>query len=161
MPPLTQSTLSSTSTTTTQAMARRMAAALQGGETIALIGGIGTGKTTWVHGLTAGLHVDQPASSPTFVLQQWYRGRLLVCHLDLYRIDQPDEISRLGLLDPLDSRQVTVIEWADRAGALLPPDRLSLTFHMPVDAANETTRNITAQLHGRGHDHLMAALQQS
>ena len=124
-----------------------------------MIGEIGTGKTTWVHGLASGLEVDERPSSPTFILQQWYQGRLLLCHLDFYRLDSPREIDRLGLIEPLDSRQVSVIEWADRAGGLLPPDRLSLTFQIPTGAADEQTRVITAQLHGPGHAHLLSALE--
>jgi tRNA threonylcarbamoyladenosine biosynthesis protein TsaE len=163
-------TFTSRSAGETDAFARRIAGALRGGETIALIGPIGAGKTTWVQGLAAGLGCPDRPNSPTFVLQQWYRSGpsatqptpLLVCHLDLYRLEEPSEISRLGLLEPLDSHQVTVIEWADRAGPLLPPDRLSLTFRPPIDGPvdqNETERIIVTQLHGRGHEHLMAVLQ--
>lgn len=152
----------------TAALARRMAGALRGGETIALIGPIGAGKTTWVQGLAAGLGCPDQPNSPTFVLQQWYRAgastrqriNLLVCHLDLYRLNDPAEIARLGLLEPLDSQQVTVIEWADRAGDLLPPDRLNLVFQLPP-GGDETARVILAELHGRGHEHLMAALRQT
>jgi tRNA threonylcarbamoyladenosine biosynthesis protein TsaE len=151
-------TVSIRSAAETGALAHRIAGLLRGGETIALLGQIGAGKTTWVQGLAAGLNCPVQPSSPTFVLQQWYRGRLLVCHLDLYRLDDPAEIARLGLLEPLDSQQVTVIEWADRAGPLLPPDRLDLTFQIPT-GGDEQARVIVAQLHGRGHDHLMAALQ--
>jgi len=159
-------TLTSRSAGETDAIARRLAGALLGGETIALIGSIGAGKTTWVQGLAAGLGCPEQPNSPTFVLQQWYRAGasasqaidLLVCHLDLYRLDDPAEIARLGLLEPLDSQQVTVIEWADRAGDLLPPDRLNLTFQLPT-GGDEAARVIIAELHGRGHEHLMAALR--
>jgi tRNA threonylcarbamoyladenosine biosynthesis protein TsaE len=185
-------TLTSRSAEETDALARRLAGALRGGETITLIGPIGAGKTTWVQGLAKGLGCSARPNSPTFVLQQWYRGRhsashpgLVVCHLDLYRLEEPAEIARLGLLEPLDSQQVTVIEWADRAGSLLPPDRLSLTFGLPVMPhvqilgttssapkgrnshrsrtadGEETERVIVAQLHGRGHEHLMAAFEQA
>jgi len=159
-------TLTSRSAGETDALARRVAEALRGGETIALIGPIGAGKTTWVQGLAAGLGCPDRPNSPTFVLQQWYRsgasagqsGALLVCHLDLYRLDDSAEIARLGLLEPLDSQQVTVIEWADRAGDLLPPDRLNLTFQIPT-GGDEAARVILAELHGRGHEHLMDALR--
>jgi tRNA threonylcarbamoyladenosine biosynthesis protein TsaE len=159
-------TLTSRSAEETDAIARRLAGALRGGETIALIGPIGAGKTTWVQGLAAGLGCSEQPNSPTFVLQQWYRAgasarqasHLLVCHLDLYRLEDPAEIARLGLLEPLDSQQVTVIEWADRAGALLPHDRLDVTFQLPTGGA-EAARVMIAELHGRGHEHLMAALR--
>jgi tRNA threonylcarbamoyladenosine biosynthesis protein TsaE len=159
-------TFTSRSAGETDALARRVAEALRGGETIALIGPIGAGKTTWVQGLAAGLGCPDRPNSPTFVLQQWYRSgasagqpdHLLVCHLDLYRLDDSAEIARLGLLEPLDSQQVTVIEWADRAGDLLPPDRLNLTFQLPT-GGEEAARVIIAELHGRGHKHLMAALR--
>jgi len=159
-------TLTSRSAGETDALARRVAEALRGGETIALIGPIGAGKTTWVQGLAAGLGCPDRPNSPTFVLQQWYRSgastgqpdTLLVCHLDLYRLDDSAEIARLGLLEPLDSQQVTVIEWADRAGDLLPPDRLNLTFQIPT-GGDEAARVILAELHGRGHEHLMDALR--
>jgi tRNA threonylcarbamoyladenosine biosynthesis protein TsaE len=155
-PPGKPATLQSHAPADTAQLGRRIAAALRGGETIALIGPIGSGKTTWVQGLAAGLACAIVPSSPTFVLQQWYHGRLLVCHLDLYRLDDPEEIGRLGLLEPLDTHQVTVVEWADRAGAWLPPERLSLTFQAGRD---DNERTILAECYGRGHDHLMAALE--
>jgi tRNA threonylcarbamoyladenosine biosynthesis protein TsaE len=156
-------TLRSRSPDETEQIGQRIATALRGGETIALIGQIGAGKTTWVRGLAAGLGCAVTPSSPTFVLQQWYRGRggdtaLLVCHIDCYRLDEPEEVARLGLFEPLDTRQVTVIEWADRAGAWLPPDRLSLTFQSDH---GDTERTILAEQHGRGYEHLMAALEQA
>jgi len=92
---------------------------------VALYGELGTGKTVLVRGIAAGLGVSPRAvSSPTFVLIHEYPGRLPLAHADLYRLDAPTELQHVGLSDYLDGRRVVVIEWADKAGGDLPPDRL-------------------------------------
>ena len=98
----------------TQALAREIAATLEAGDVLLLAGDLGSGKTTFVKGLAAGLGID-PAevSSPTFTLVHEYRGGgLTLYHVDLYRL-QPEEVDDLGL-DELTEAGVTAIEWPDR-----------------------------------------------
>ncbi len=86
----------------------------KGGEVIGLIGPLGSGKTVFVQGLAAGLGVaDSIVTSPTFVIMNLYKGRLPLCHIDLYRFDKP--IETIGLEEYLEWNGVTAIEWADKA----------------------------------------------
>jgi len=101
-----------------------LAELVRGGDAIALIGDLGTGKTTLVGALVAALG-GGAATSPTFALVNEYPdGRLVVVHVDLYRIERERELVELGLDEPLDER-LLVVEWADRF-AVMPPDHLRL-----------------------------------
>jgi len=110
----------------TRAAGARLAAALQGGEAIALVGELGAGKTTLVAGLVAALG-GGAAQSPTFALIHEYPGgRLVVWHADLYRIEKERELPELGLDDVIgDPRGVVIVEWADKFD-VLPADHLRI-----------------------------------
>jgi tRNA threonylcarbamoyl adenosine modification protein YjeE len=110
----------------TVAAGARLAALVRGGDAIALVGDLGAGKTTLVTGLVAALG-GGAAASPTFSLVNEYRGgRLVVWHVDLYRIERAAELPELGLDDVIgDPRGICVIEWADRF-AVLPADHLRI-----------------------------------
>jgi len=113
--------LSSASPAVTQTLAARLARWLGPGDVVALSGDLGAGKTCFIQGLAAGLGVAEPVASPTFVLIAEYVGRLPLHHVDLYRTGSLEEIRALGLEELIDGPGVTVIEWAERAGPLLPP----------------------------------------
>lgn len=104
----------------------RLAALVRGGDAIALVGDLGAGKTTLVTGLVRALG-GGAAASPTFSLVNEYPGgRLVVWHVDLYRIERAAELPELGLDDVIgDPRGVCVVEWADRF-AVLPADHLRI-----------------------------------
>ena len=85
------------------------------GLVIGLCGDLGAGKTQLVKGLARGLGCGQPVRSPTFALLHTYTGgRLLLFHLDLYRLESRDQIIAAGLEEYLTPEGVTVIEWAER-----------------------------------------------
>jgi tRNA threonylcarbamoyladenosine biosynthesis protein TsaE len=107
-------------------LAARLAPMLAVGGVVFLIGDLGAGKTTLVTGLVAGLG-GGAAASPTFALVNEYPGgRLVVWHVDLYRIERAAELPELGLDDVIgDPRGICVVEWADRF-AVLPPDHLRI-----------------------------------
>ena len=112
--------------TATDRAGRALATCLRGGDAVALVGELGTGKTTLVTGLCAELGAAG-AHSPSFALVHEYRGgRLTVWHVDLYRIERERDLAELGL-DELfgDLRGVVVVEWADRF-AVMPPSHLRL-----------------------------------
>lgn len=111
----------------TDRLGRRIGRSLQGGETLALYGELGTGKTALVRGMAAGLGASpQAVSSPTFVLIHEYHGRVRLAHADLYRLQSHAELPHIGLSDYDDGHTVTAIEWADKAGDDLPADRLEI-----------------------------------
>lgn len=110
----------------TRRAGERLAAAVRGGDAIALVGDLGAGKTTLVTGLVAALGGGD-AQSPTFSLVNEYPGgRLVVWHVDLYRIDKPAELPELGLDELIaDPRGIVVVEWADKFD-VMPADHLRL-----------------------------------
>ncbi len=110
----------------TTRVGERLAAELRGGDAIALVGDLGAGKTTLVAGLVAALGAGG-AQSPTFSLVNEYTGgRLIVWHVDLYRLERPAELPELGLDDVIgDPRGVVLVEWADKFD-VMPADHLRL-----------------------------------
>jgi tRNA threonylcarbamoyladenosine biosynthesis protein TsaE len=94
---------------------RELAARLQAGAALLLVGDLGAGKTAFVRGVAQGLGAEPTeVSSPTFMLIQEYRGgRLALVHVDLYRLNHPREVDDLGL-DELGDGGVLAIEWAEK-----------------------------------------------
>ncbi|MBH0196528.1 MAG: tRNA (adenosine(37)-N6)-threonylcarbamoyltransferase complex ATPase subunit type 1 TsaE [Nitrospira sp.] len=124
-----------TSLAATESLGRAIGRALTGGNVLALIGGLGAGKTSMVRGIATGLDAPPDSvSSPTFVLVHEYRARLPLIHVDLYRLHSDADIESIGLTDYFTDRTVVAIEWADRFPALLPEDRLEvwLTHRSPA-----------------------------
>lgn len=111
--------------------AREWARNLQPNDVIALLGGLGTGKTHFVKGLLRGLGSVEDATSPTFTLLHEYRsGRLPVFHFDFYRLTQPNELEEIAFDEYLEDGGVTVIEWADRFPEVLPERTRRLHFEV-------------------------------
>ena len=109
-------------------VARQLGETLKGGEVLALVGDLGSGKTTFTRGLVygAGCWDYMRVNSPTYVLEQVYQGRLAVRHYDAYRLENAWELEDLGFEEALSSGAVLVVEWADRVESLLPAEKLLL-----------------------------------
>ncbi len=113
----------------TDRLGQALGRALRGGETIALYGPLGAGKTALVRGIAQGLGASPTAvTSPTFVVIHEYQGRLPLAHVDLYRICSPHELESTGLIEYFSGQTVTAIEWADKGLAALPQDRIEITL---------------------------------
>ncbi len=129
------------STRGTIALGKALAERLDVGDCVALIGGLGAGKTALVRGIAAGMGLAEPklVSSPTYVLVHEYPCRVPVYHLDLYRMVDPDaELFDLGLDEMLDTG-VVLIEWADRVESALPPDHAEIR----IEITSPTHRMLT------------------
>src|ERR1700689_1645280 len=110
----------------TAALGARIAAALRRGDTVALAGDLGAGKTTLARAILARLGVSERVPSPTFTLVQTYdTAGLRVSHFDLYRLKSAAEMDELGLEEALDLG-AGLIEWPERAANRLPLDRLTV-----------------------------------
>lgn len=112
----------------TEALGRRLGALLRPGDVVALSGDLGAGKTVLARGLAAGAGATGYVASPTFTLIREYRGPSRVYHVDLYRLDRPEQLDDLGLDEILDGSGIVVIEWAEKALPLLPPEHLWVTI---------------------------------
>lgn len=94
------------------------------GDVVSLTGDLGAGKTAFVQGAARALGVQEPVTSPTFVLVRQYRGDVPVHHVDVYRLDRVQEVLDLGYEDLLDPSGVVFVEWGDAIDTLLPDDHL-------------------------------------
>lgn len=93
-------------------LAEKIATRLVGGEVIFLNGRLGAGKTAFTKGLAKSLGITQTVTSPTFTIMKEYVGRLKLYHFDMYRIEDGEELTELGLNELLfDKEAVCVIEW--------------------------------------------------
>lgn len=111
-------------------VAKRLAADLKPGDIIRLEGGLGTGKTTFVQGLAAALGVSGRVTSPTFCIVQEHRSKkgLLFVHMDLYRLESEQDVVGIGWDDYTERGAIMAVEWPDRAGTLIPPDAIRVSF---------------------------------
>ncbi|MEP7003527.1 MAG: tRNA (adenosine(37)-N6)-threonylcarbamoyltransferase complex ATPase subunit type 1 TsaE [Chloroflexota bacterium] len=140
----------------TERLGERLAAHAEAGDVIALWGDLGAGKTVLARGVAIGLGLDDEAvTSPTFIiLHEHFGGRLPLYHLDLYRLEQA-QLGSTGWEDALDAGGVTVIEWPERAGDLLPADRVDVR----LEHVAETKRRVTVESTGPRSRRLVDALR--
>ena len=123
----------------TLALGASMAAALQAGVVIFLQGDLGAGKTTFTRGLLAGLAYHGKVKSPTYTLVESYPfADFTIHHFDLYRFADPEEWDDAGFRDYFGPDTVCLVEWPDKAGALLPP--ADLTLELEVSNTGRTYR---------------------
>ncbi len=110
----------------TRALAAEIATLAAPGDLVVLAGDLGTGKTAFAQGFARGLGVDEPVTSPAFILVRTYEGRLPLIHLDVYRLEQMQELVDLGIAELLDEGGVTLVEWGDAVTPGLPSDFLEV-----------------------------------
>ena len=131
------------------ALAAALAAVLRPGDTIALSGDLGAGKSTFARALIRALGWGGEVPSPTFTLVQGYDPpdvRVPVWHVDLYRLAGPDDADALGLFE---TDAALVIEWPERLGRRLPLDALRLTISGSGDAPRHLTWAASKAWEGR------------
>ncbi|WP_442955249.1 tRNA (adenosine(37)-N6)-threonylcarbamoyltransferase complex ATPase subunit type 1 TsaE [Parasphingorhabdus sp.] len=127
----------------TLAIGRELGALLRAGDKVALSGTLGAGKTTLARGILEGLGYGGEVPSPTFAIVQQYEPpetRLPVAHVDLYRIEEPEEIQELGLDDALIDGAM-VVEWPDRMSDRFWTDALRITLEITGEGNRRLTWN--------------------
>ena len=134
----------SRSATETQDLGRRLAQQLEPGDTVAFDGDLGAGKTCLIQGICRGLQVTDWVNSPTFILINEYTGRLAdvdvpVYHFDLYRIQSPIDLEELGADEYFSGRGICLVEWAEKAGPLLPPRRREVLMEWVAEEQRRIT----------------------
>lgn len=123
----------------TMMIGRRLAALARPGDVVVLAGPLGSGKTAFVGGLAEGLGIDDPITSPSFVLMRRYdSGFTPLVHVDVYRLGSLGEFEDLEVFE--EGRDgVTVIEWGNAVAPALPPDHLTIEL-IPVSENERTVR---------------------
>jgi tRNA threonylcarbamoyladenosine biosynthesis protein TsaE len=126
---------------------------LRPNDVLALIGELGSGKTTLTQSIAHGMGLIGPVTSPTFTLIQEYLGSPPMFHMDPYRLSSPQDLADLGLEEYFMREGVVVVEWADRIEESLPQDRLTIHLHhmtpkTDTEEAQETFRLLTARAGG-------------
>ena len=112
----------------THALGRKIGEAVSGNMVILLDGDLGAGKTTLTQGIAAGLQISRNVTSPTFTILKIYHGRLTLNHIDAYRLEGASQ--DLGFDELLEDDGLTVIEWPDFAGDLIPDEYLKISIHL-------------------------------
>ena len=129
---------------------------LEGNEIICLEGELGTGKTSLIQGIGHGQGISEPITSPTFTLVNEYQGvTATLYHVDLYRLESTREMTQAGIDAYLFSDGICLIEWAEKATAILPPEHLNIT--MKHQGGNK--RDILLQPRGQSYRRLLDRLR--
>ena len=115
---------------------------------IGLFGDLGSGKTTFVKGLACGLGVAQESqvTSPTFTLIHEY-GRLI--HVDLYRLEKPEEVETLGLKDYFIPENIIAVEWPQKMKSLMKGFRMDFEVHFRWISGDEREIKILSTAEGK------------
>jgi len=144
------------SASATEAFGERLAALLEPGDVLGLVGPLGAGKTALVRGVARGLGVEEGVvHSPTFLSATEYAGRRFpLAHVDLYRHEEhlphPDWLAEI-----LDGECATVVEWFERLGRSAPTDVLRIEI---AYGATEESRELELRANGPRSQRLLAAL---
>ncbi len=132
----------------------QFATRLHKGDVVVLEGELGAGKTEFVKGVCRFLAVDDLVTSPTFTIINQYTGELpngdavKVFHVDLYRIDDPAELAKIGFDDMIFAHDaIKLVEWPERAGSLLPSTYWKVHLE-PDEKLNDVRRIVVERVGG-------------
>ena len=125
------------------------------GDILLFVGALGTGKTCLTQGIAWGLGIKEYALSPSFVIIRELYGRLPLYHIDLYRLDQIEEIVELGLDDYLYGNGVCVVEWAEKGLSVLPTEHLLIQ----ISFLSDSERNFQLKPSGKRYLEIVAQLK--
>ncbi|HHU48704.1 MAG: tRNA (adenosine(37)-N6)-threonylcarbamoyltransferase complex ATPase subunit type 1 TsaE [Caldicoprobacterales bacterium] len=126
----------------TYRLGKRIGENIKPGDIILLFGELGSGKTVLSRGIAHGVGVIGMVTSPTFTLMNTYVGRIPVYHFDIYRLSEPEELYDLDYEDYFFGSGVSIVEWPERLGFLLPEEYLKITIFRLYD---ENSRKIVVE----------------
>lgn len=125
------------------ALAQQFGKLLRAGDVIAYSGDLGAGKTTFTRGIALGMGLPDLVTSPTFALVHVYgKPPLQLCHFDMYRITDPEELETTGYYDYLPEESVFVIEWSENILSALPEQMIKIQ----IESLHEEQRKIILEL---------------
>jgi tRNA threonylcarbamoyladenosine biosynthesis protein TsaE len=125
------------------------------GNIILLSGNLGSGKTCLTQGIARGMDIKSAVTSPSFVLVREHYGRMPLYHMDLYRLDNIEEIVNLGLEQYFESDGLCVVEWAEKGISVFPAEHLLIS----LEYLTETDRNIVIQAEVNGYTDMLENLK--
>lgn len=118
----------------TFAIGVRLGEKARSGQVYTLTGDLGVGKTVFTQGFAKGLGIEEPVNSPTFTIVQVYEsGRLPFYHFDVYRIGDIEEMDEIGFEDYVMGEGVSLIEWANLIGEILPENRTEIVIEKDLN----------------------------
>ena len=140
----------------TLALARSLAAVLEGGDVIGLEGGLGAGKTTFARGAVHGLGVTEETvvTSPTFALLHLYEGRLPIAHADFYRLAGEAELEELGVDELIEEGAVLFVEW----GRKFPGMSSRTVLWVELEIVSDLGRRARLRPQGARGDEIIGAI---
>jgi tRNA threonylcarbamoyladenosine biosynthesis protein TsaE len=140
----------------TLALARSLAAVLEGGDVIGLEGGLGAGKTTFARGAVHGLGVTEETAvtSPTFALLHLYEGRLPIAHADFYRLAGEAELEELGVDELIEEGAVLFVEW----GRKFPGMSSRTVLWVELEIVSDLGRRARLRPQGARGDEIIGAI---
>ena len=123
----------------TRTLGQKIGSCIEIGTVIALTGDLGSGKTVFVQGLASGLKIPKEyyITSPTYTLINEYPGRVPLLHVDLYRINNPDDLKETGFYEILHGQSVVAIEWADRLHQNILSEYVRIHFEILDDESRK------------------------
>lgn len=126
------------------ALGKKLGAASVRGDIITLRGELGSGKTVLAKGIASGLGITEEVTSPTYTLLEIYEANIPLYHFDLYRILSPVEFDNLAFEEYWEGNGVSIIEWPERAGGLLPAPSIDIL----IEYESESVRRIRIEYSG-------------
>jgi tRNA threonylcarbamoyladenosine biosynthesis protein TsaE len=139
----------------TQTLGQQIGQLAQPGDVYLLSGRLGAGKTCLTQGIAWGLGITEYAASPTFVLMRELKGRLMLYHIDLYRLDHLEEIADLGLDDYFYGKGICVVEWAEKGLAILPEENLLVQ----INYLSDNERRLIITPNGKRYNELVQQIE--
>lgn len=143
-------------------LGERLGRLLAPGDVLVLTGDLGAGKTQLTKGIARGMGVADDVTSPTFTIEMVYHGTTCdLCHFDLYRLDDPDQLEDTGIFDVLGADDVCVIEWGEQFADQIGDARVDVYLTRlddEVAAGEEPPRRVALVSHDARGDELLASL---
>ena len=131
----------------TKLCAQRFARQLKVGDIVFLKGDLGAGKTTFVKGLARAFKVaSKKVNSPTFVLMNYYKGKLPIYHFDLYRLGDPKEFDTLDFDEYFYGKGISLIEWPEHLGKHRPEQYYVVEFKQKAQFPRQRKISIVRRL---------------
>ncbi|MBR6654681.1 MAG: tRNA (adenosine(37)-N6)-threonylcarbamoyltransferase complex ATPase subunit type 1 TsaE [Oscillospiraceae bacterium] len=126
----------------TQEAGEKLVQTLAPGSVVAMYGDLGAGKTAFVRGMTRGLGINFPVSSPTFNVVNEYPGKVPLFHFDMYRLGSADELFDIGWDDYLERGGICAVEWSENVEEAFEPG----TVKVNITKLGDTEREITVEV---------------